>query len=56
MLLVPRSVEQVQGIAVNSLGFAGSLFVRDAQEMETVRAFGPMTLLRRVGLPRRDVA
>ncbi|MGG1948629.1 phosphorylase [Trinickia sp. NRRL B-1857] len=55
MLLVPRSAEQVEGIAVNSLGFAGSLFVRNAQEMETVRAIGPMTLLRRVALPRRDV-
>lgn len=56
MLLVPRSAEQVEGIAVNSLGFAGSLFVRNAQELQTVRAIGPMTLLRRVGLPRRDAA
>lgn len=53
MLLVPRSVEQADGIAVNSLGFAGSLFVRDAGQMETVRGIGPMTLLRRVSLPRR---
>jgi ATP adenylyltransferase len=56
MLLVPRRAEKADGIAVNSLGFAGSLFVRDAQQLETVRAVGPMTLLRRVCLPRHDVA
>jgi ATP adenylyltransferase len=56
MLLVPRSAEQAEGIAVNSLGFAGSLFVRNAQEMETIRAIGPMTLLSRVGLPRPKLA
>jgi ATP adenylyltransferase len=56
MLLVPRSTEQVEGIAVNSLGFAGSLFVRNAQEMAAIRAIGPMTLLSRVGLPRPDAA
>jgi ATP adenylyltransferase len=56
MLLVPRSAEQVDGIAVNALGFAGSLFVKTAQDMEAVRAMGPMTLLRRVGLPREESA
>lgn len=56
MLLVPRSAEKADGIAVNSLGFAGSLFVRDAQQLEAVRQIGPMTLLRRVGLPRLDGA
>lgn len=56
MLLVPRSAEKADGIAVNSLGFAGSLFVRDAQQLETLRHIGPMALLRRVGLPRVDIA
>jgi sulfate adenylyltransferase (ADP) / ATP adenylyltransferase len=52
MLLVPRTAEHAQGISVNALGFAGSLFVRDAAQMETVRRIGPMTLLERVGIPR----
>ncbi len=52
MLLVPRCAEKADGIAVNSLGFAGSLFVRDIQQLEAVRRIGPMTLLRRVSLPR----
>lgn len=56
MLLVPRSAEKAGGIAINALGFAGSLFVRDAQQLDTMRETGPMTLLRRVGFPRRDVA
>lgn len=56
MLLVPRRAEKADGIAVNSLGFAGSLFVRDAQQLDAVRKMGPMTLLQRVGLPRGDAA
>jgi len=48
MLLVPRARSHFESIAVNSLGFAGSLFVRTAQELERVRAFGPMNVLRQV--------
>jgi sulfate adenylyltransferase (ADP) / ATP adenylyltransferase len=48
MLLVPRSVERVEGIPVNALGFAGSLFVRDETQMGTIRKLGPMTVLQRV--------
>jgi sulfate adenylyltransferase (ADP) / ATP adenylyltransferase len=52
MLLVPRTAEHAQCISVNALGFAGSLFVRDCAQMETVRRIGPMTLLERVAIPR----
>jgi ATP adenylyltransferase len=52
MLLVPRRAECADGVSINALGFAGSLFVRDAGQMETVRRLGPMTLLERVSLPR----
>ena len=48
MLLVPRSMEHVEGVSVNALGFAGSLFVRDAAQMGTIRKLGPMTVLQRV--------
>jgi ATP adenylyltransferase len=50
MLLVPRSKESVETIAVNALGFAGSLFVRDAAQMQTVERLGPMNVLRQVSL------
>jgi ATP adenylyltransferase len=51
MLLVPRSAEHAHGISLNALGFAGSLFVRDAAQLETVRWIGPMALLRAVAVP-----
>jgi sulfate adenylyltransferase (ADP) / ATP adenylyltransferase len=50
MLLVPRSAERVERVAVNALGFAGSLFVRDAAQMQTVERLGPMNVLRQVAI------
>ncbi|MEX3959312.1 phosphorylase [Trinickia sp. EG282A] len=52
MLVVPRRAECADGVSINALGFAGSLFVRDAGQMETVRRLRPMTLLERVSMPR----
>ena len=51
MLLVPRSTECVEGVSVNALGFAGSLFVRDAAQMQIIKTLGPMTVLQRVAVP-----
>ncbi|HXH02280.1 MAG TPA: phosphorylase [Candidatus Competibacteraceae bacterium] len=51
LLLVPRLREKAQGISINALGFAGSLFVRDAAELARVQAAGPMRLLRDVAGP-----
>ncbi|MBN3751372.1 phosphorylase [Paraburkholderia sp. Tr-20389] len=51
MLLVPRSMERVEGVSVNALGFAGSLFVRDAAHLELIERLGPMNVLRRVACP-----
>ena len=51
ILLVPRSSERVEGISVNALGFAGSLFVRDAAQMDVIKRLGPMTVLQRVAVP-----
>ncbi|MFM0206152.1 phosphorylase [Paraburkholderia sediminicola] len=51
MLLVPRSSERVEGMSVNALGFAGSLFVRDAAQMQVIERLGPMTVLQRVAVP-----
>ncbi|CAB3668528.1 ATP adenylyltransferase family protein [Trinickia soli] len=56
MLLVPRSAECAAGIPINSLGFAGSLFVRNAEQFDELRQIGPMTALCRVGVARRDNA
>lgn len=51
MLLVPRSRERYAGVSVNSLGFAGSLFVAGREKLDTLRRMGPMNLLREVALP-----
>jgi len=50
MLVVPRPQERYEKISVNALGFAGSLFVRNAAELELVRRAGPMNVLRVVTL------
>ena len=51
MLLVPRSKEMYDSVPVNSLGFAGSMFVRDRTQMQVLKRAGPMTVLKAVSLP-----
>ncbi|MEH1824633.1 MAG: phosphorylase [Nostoc sp.] len=50
MLIVPRSQEHFHSISVNSLGFAGALLVRNAAEMEIIKAEGPMSILKNVAV------
>lgn len=52
MTVIPRSCERHENISVNALGFAGSLFVRRPEQIETVRAIGPLQLLAAVARPR----
>ncbi|CAN7678775.1 phosphorylase [Trinickia sp. LjRoot230] len=52
MLAVPRTMESVDAISINALGFAGSLFVHNVAQMDHVRKLGPMTLLQRVARGR----
>lgn len=51
MLVVPRSRACFGSISVNALGFAGSLFLRSQEELDRVRATGPMQVLRAVAMP-----
>lgn len=41
MLAVPRQREDFQGVSINALGFAGSLFARDEQQFATIASGGP---------------
>lgn len=50
MLLVPRSRETFESVSVNSLGFAGSMFVRDQAQMAVLKRAGPMAGLKAVSL------
>lgn len=51
MLLVPRSRESFEGISVNALGFAASLFVREREQLARIREAGPLAVLRAVAHP-----
>ena len=48
MTIVPRSQESFQNISINSLGFAGSLFVRDRATLKLLRELTPIKLLTEV--------
>lgn len=48
MLVVPRVAECWQAISINALAFAGSLFVRDRQQLERIRTAGPLRVLQSV--------
>lgn len=50
MLLVPRRQENTHSISINSLGFAGSLFVKNMDQLALLKQQGPMTLLKNVGV------
>ncbi len=51
MLLVPRTREFFDGISVNALAYAGSLFVRNDRQLARIREAGPMAVLAAVGRP-----
>lgn len=55
MLVVPRRLEHAASISVNALGYAGSLFARDAAELELIRRMGPLQILAQVGFPPSGV-
>ena len=48
IMVVPRSQESFQNISINSLGFAGSLFVRDRSALELLKELTPLKLLTEV--------
>lgn len=49
MMVVPRHRDDYLRISVNSLGFAGSLLVKNQEQMVQLKEIGPMTLLKEVG-------
>ncbi|MEN9869724.1 MAG: hypothetical protein RLZZ171_707, partial [Cyanobacteriota bacterium] len=48
MMIVPRSRESFQNIPINSLGFAGSLFVKDQSSLKLLQQLTPLKLLTEV--------
>ena len=52
MMIVPRSRDSFQSIAINSLGFAGSLFVRNETCLELLKQQTPLKILSAVAYPK----
>ncbi|MFH7025477.1 MAG: phosphorylase [Heteroscytonema crispum UTEX LB 1556] len=52
MLIVPRSQESFESISINSLGFAGALLVRNEQQMQILKDYGAMNVLRDVAVSK----
>ena len=51
MLMAPRRAEMVADMAVNGWGFAGSLLVRNPEQLAWLHAYGPLDALRAVSEP-----
>ncbi len=51
LLLVPRSAEYFEGISISALNFAGSMFVRNADQLGIVEESKPLTVLAGVCFP-----
>ena len=45
MMVIPRASEHSGRTSINALGFAGSLFVRDTDELDEIRRRGPLAVL-----------
>ncbi len=54
MMIIPRSKESYKNISINSLGFAGALLVRNAEQMEQLKQIGPLTFLQKVGIKKTN--
>lgn len=50
MLMVGRSRECFESISVNSLGFAGALLVRNREQLQLLKHYGVMNVLKSVGV------
>ena len=48
MMIVPRVQEKYADISVNSLGFAGSLLVKNKEKLAELESIGPIELLKQV--------
>jgi ATP adenylyltransferase len=50
MMIIPRSQEKFEGISINSLGFAGTLLVKNSEQLQQLKSYHPLTVLKQVAL------
>ncbi|NEO26895.1 MAG: phosphorylase [Kamptonema sp. SIO4C4] len=53
MLLIPRVQDQFASIPVNSLGFAGTFFVKNEEQLAQLKDYRPFTILKNVAQSER---
>ena len=54
LLVIPRRSETYGPLAINSLGFAGTLLLRSEEDADFARSVGPAKILSEVGCPWGD--
>ncbi len=55
ILIIPRLQDSFNNISVNAAGFAGTLFVRNIEQMKILKASGPIAILKGVTLAQKDI-
>ncbi len=50
MMVIPRTAESFGEISVNALGFAGTFLARNEQQLNQIKAQGPLALLKTVAI------
>lgn len=51
MLVLPRSREHFEEISLNALSYGGTIYVRHVDQIDAIRACGPLRVLAEVGFP-----
>lgn len=52
MMMIPRTQPKAESISINSLGFAGALLVKNQEQLEIVKQYKPLHILKKVGIAK----
>ncbi|AUC61703.1 ATP adenylyltransferase Apa1 [Cyanobacterium sp. HL-69] len=52
MMMIPRTKPKAQSISINSLGFAGALLVKNQEQLEIIKEYKPLHILKQVGIEK----
>jgi ATP adenylyltransferase len=52
MFVIPRRIEQINGISINSVGYAGMILAKSSEDYDQIQRMGPLELLKQLAYPR----
>jgi len=52
MMMIPRTNPKAQSISINSLGFAGALLVKNQEQLQIIKEYKPLHILKQVGIEK----